>query len=204
LLIISECSWRPRLFDFALESLTLYQIWYLVIIVITFLCLYMWNQRWKSEQAKIEAMSAASAQTFSYVNKQQVAGYRYAIDDRYRWAQVNEANFYATPEHVLAASTSQQHVYATPSRVQTPDALLSVEGYDHHSSRHYNNSRPARSKSRNSTLHSTTGHGHYGASSTIGPGSIFNETEFSTRETLYTPSHLIMTGPRSTKYAVYS
>lgn len=45
-------------------------------------------------------MSAASAQTFSYMNKssQQPAttGYRYAIDDRFRWAApVNEANFYA-------------------------------------------------------------------------------------------------------------
>jgi hypothetical protein len=41
-------------------------------------------------------MSAASAQTFSYMNKQQPSTYRYAIDDRYRWTQVNEAaNFYA-------------------------------------------------------------------------------------------------------------
>ena len=44
-------------------------------------------------------MSAASAQTFSYMNKtaqQQSTGYRYAIDERFRWAApVNEANFYA-------------------------------------------------------------------------------------------------------------
>ena len=123
-------------------------------------------------------MSAASAQTFSYVNKQQqvAASYRYAIDDRFRWAQqVNEANFYAvsllpddgpssfmsnesqqSPEHIMAASQQQQqqqHVYATPSRVQTPDALLSQDVFE---SRHNHYTRPSRSKSRNSTLH-----GHY-------------------------------------------
>ena len=57
------------------------------------------SQKWKAEQQKIEAMSAASAQTFSYMTKQQQqsasGGYRYAVDDRYRWAQVNEANFYS-------------------------------------------------------------------------------------------------------------
>lgn len=52
-------------------------------------------------------MSAASAQTFSYVNKQQQLAaaatlyghtHRYAVDDRYRsgWQQaVNEVNFYS-------------------------------------------------------------------------------------------------------------
>lgn len=56
------------------------------------------SQKWKAEQQKIEAMSAASAQTFNFMSKQAAAaGYRYAIDDRYRWAAVpaNEANFYA-------------------------------------------------------------------------------------------------------------
>jgi len=54
------------------------------------------SQKWKAEQHKMESMSAASAQTFSYMNKTQPNTYRYAIDDRYRWAPVNEAaNFYS-------------------------------------------------------------------------------------------------------------
>lgn len=139
-------------------------------------------------------MSAASAQTFNYMTKQQqqqqqaavaAGGYRYAIEDRYRWAQVNEANFYSVsrlpspyvdtqqlishhdlfalfflfflthtqqPEHLL--TSSQQHVYATPSRVATPNALIAEEVFEPRLN-HY--SRPTRSKSRNSTLH---GH-HY-------------------------------------------
>ena len=66
------------------------------------------SQKWKAEQQKIEAMSAASAQTFSYMNKQQptISGYRYAIDDRYRWAQVSEAaNFYAVCISLLKKSS---------------------------------------------------------------------------------------------------
>ena len=55
-------------------------------------------------------------------------------------------------QHILAAANaSQQHVYATPSRVQTPDALLSADDlFSDHRSHHY--TRPSRSKSRNSTL----------------------------------------------------
>ncbi|KAI1290416.1 63 kDa sperm flagellar membrane protein [Halotydeus destructor] len=182
----------------------------LVIIIVTFLCLYMWNQRWKKEQQKMEAMSAASAQTFSYVNKQQqLNAYRYAIDDRnFRWANHEAANYYASPEHLMAASSQQhygpgpgqpQHLYATPSRVATPDDLLVSD--DLLESRHYASTatRNMRSKSRNSTMH-----GHYQAPTLpMGPGSVYNETEFSTRETLYTPSHLVLTTPRA-KYALYS
>lgn len=67
-----------------------------------------------------------------------------------------------SPEHILATS-QQQHVYATPSRVQTPDALLSSQ--DVFESRHNNHyTRPSRSKSRNSTLH-----GHYQPSANVSP-----------------------------------
>jgi hypothetical protein len=52
---------------------------------------YFFSQRWKKEQQKMEAMSAASGHTFSYVNKQAATAYRLTIDDRMRWAQIAEA-----------------------------------------------------------------------------------------------------------------
>jgi hypothetical protein len=77
-------------------------------------------------------------------------------------------------------------VYATPNRdreevVHTPDQLL-----DDESNNPFYNTR--RSKSRNCTI-------------AYQPSGIYNETEFSTRKALYTPSHLIM-GSRP-KYAMY-
>lgn len=80
--------------------------------------------------------------------------------------------------------STSQHVYATPNRdevVHTPDQLLDDDSNAHF----YNNSR--RSKSRNCTL-------------AYQPASIYNETEFSTRKALYTPSHLMASRP---KYAMY-
>ncbi|XP_074604245.1 uncharacterized protein LOC141857656 [Brevipalpus obovatus] len=174
----------------------------LVIIVITFLCLYMWNQRWKREQQKMEAMSAGSGQTFSYVNKaQSMANNRCAIDDRPRWANMVQTlpvnanyNYYVNPDHLM--TTSQQHLYATPGRAQTPDALINDDTPDarHYTTANYT-SRPARSKSRSSLVPGYQSMGY-------GPGSVYNETEFSTRETLYSPSHVIL--PARPKYSPYN
>lgn len=130
--------------------------------------------------------------------------------------------FLQNPEQVLA--NSQQHVYATPSRVQTPDALL-----DEEQQAHMYNTR--RSKLRTCTLpqaYSTMVRrklflifsfliliyfdlklqrihlfSFYFCTRQNYPGnaSIYNETEFSTRETLYAPSHLIL--PTRPKYAMY-
>ncbi|RWS29382.1 hypothetical protein B4U80_10765 [Leptotrombidium deliense] len=167
----------------------------LIIIMITFICL----QRWKKEQQKMEAMSSGSGQTFSYVNKQAVSNgaYRYTMDDRIRWTQMSDAittnptyNYYVNAEQLMTATS--QHVYATPSRVHTPDALLSEESCPT-DSRHC--PRYSRSKSRSSGVMPYQSMGY-------GPGSVYNETEFSTRETLYTPSHMIV-NPRS-KCVVYN
>lgn len=40
----------------------------IVILIITFWCLYAFNRRWKREQQKMDAMSATSGLTFNYVN----------------------------------------------------------------------------------------------------------------------------------------
>ena len=56
-----------------------------------------------------------------------------------------------SPEHVLASS-QLHHVYATPSRVQTPDALITTEDVFEPRLNQYTNSRPSRSKSRNSLV----------------------------------------------------
>jgi len=40
----------------------------IVILIITFWCLYVFNRRWKREQQKMDAMSATSGLTFNYVN----------------------------------------------------------------------------------------------------------------------------------------
>ena len=80
--------------------------------------------------------------------------------------------------------STSQHVYATPNReevVHTPDQLL-----DETSNQHFFNTR--RSKSRNCTL-------------AYQPTGIYNENEFSTRKSLYTPSHLM--GSSRPKYAMY-
>ncbi|XP_054162289.1 uncharacterized protein LOC128960243 [Oppia nitens] len=172
----------------------------LIIIIITFLCLYMWNQRWKKEQQKMEAMSAASGHTFSYVNKQAATAYRLTIDDRMRWAQIAEAmatnptyttNYYVNPEQ-MSSSHSQHHmnhVYATPNRVSSSGTLLNDDlcAYE---SRQY--SRSLRPKSR--TASSTHG---YSSKNTVND-SIYNETEFSTREMIYSPQHIMPApAPRS-------
>ncbi|CAG2162099.1 unnamed protein product [Oppiella nova] len=131
----------------------------LIIIIITFLCLYMW--KWKREQQKMEAMSAASGHTFSYVNKQAATAYRLTIDDRMRWAQIAEAmasnptystNYYVNPEQ-MSSSHSQHHmnhVYATPNRVSSSGTLLNDDlcAYE---SRQYNRSLRPKSRATSTT-----------------------------------------------------
>jgi hypothetical protein len=62
-----------------------------VFYLFSYLFYLFYSQRWKKEQQKMEAMSAASGHTFSYVNKQAATAYRLTIDDRMRWAQIAEA-----------------------------------------------------------------------------------------------------------------
>ncbi|XP_046909569.2 uncharacterized protein LOC124491018 isoform X2 [Dermatophagoides farinae] len=114
----------------------------LVIIVITFICLYMWNQRFRHEQQKIEAMSAASGHTFSYMNKPSAAslaalatmsrmstidgtvvgagGYGRSLSSSL-WPQIHHHHAYS--------ADSQQHLLQSSSSTNTTTNSASTNGY---------------------------------------------------------------------------
>nr|XP_027199724.1 probable serine/threonine-protein kinase DDB_G0282963 [Dermatophagoides pteronyssinus] len=119
----------------------------LVIIVITFICLYMWNQRFRHEQQKIEAMSAASGHTFSYMNKPSAAslaalatmsrmstmdgtiggggaaaaGYGRSLSSSSLWPQIHHHHAYS--------ADSQQHLLQSSSSATNTTNSASTNGY---------------------------------------------------------------------------
>ncbi|OTF79854.1 hypothetical protein BLA29_004401, partial [Euroglyphus maynei] len=117
----------------------------LVIIVITFICLYMWNQRFRNEQQKIEAMSAASGHTFSYMNKPSAASlaalatmsrmstmdgtlasagagvYGRTLSSSTLWPQIHHHHAYS--------ADSQQHLLQSSSSTNTTTNSASTNGY---------------------------------------------------------------------------
>lgn len=99
------------------------------------------SQRWKKEQQKMEAMSAASGHTFSYMNKQAATTYRLTMDDRMRWAQIAEAmannvgyatNYYAvrfTIEsiHYIKLCFHFRHLIILPQLVNSIICTMSMQ-----------------------------------------------------------------------------
>ncbi|XP_077562202.1 uncharacterized protein LOC144178322 [Haemaphysalis longicornis] len=94
----------------------------IIIIVLTLVCLCLWNRRWKREQHKAEVMSAHSVGSLGYLSKASTLGpaYRVSVEDRLRWQHIADAmgNIYVQPEATAPPKTPP--VFATPSRVRSP------------------------------------------------------------------------------------
>ncbi|XP_002404782.4 uncharacterized protein LOC8031232 [Ixodes scapularis] len=93
-----------------------------IIIVLTLVCLCLWNRRWKREQHKAEVMSAHSAGSLGYLSKVSTLGpaYRVSVEDRMRWQHIADAmgNIYVQPEATAPPKTPP--VFASPPRVRSP------------------------------------------------------------------------------------
>ncbi|UXI22607.1 AF-10 protein [Sarcoptes scabiei] len=250
----------------------------LVIIVITFICLYMWNQRFRQEQQKIEAMSAASGHTFSYLNKplQTSTMSRLSMDERFggrSWTHYSESQqhllssqsninngFYnsqssnntstntanhGTEHNHHHSNQNGSHVYAQPVRViptgngngvgsssinnhhhlmpdyDPPSSGGSGASYGFHDShsiwtaKSNRNSTQKKKSHRNGhepfNVNQSQQHHHHRSGTISGMHEIhypykydhYNETEFSTRELIYSPAHLYATNPRQSSHAFY-
>ncbi|XP_075548249.1 uncharacterized protein LOC142582427 isoform X1 [Dermacentor variabilis] len=93
-----------------------------IIIVLTLVCLCLWNRRWKREQHKAEVMSAHSVGSLGYLSKASTLGpaYRVSVEDRLRWQHIADAmgNIYVQPE--ASAPPKTPPGFATPGRVRSP------------------------------------------------------------------------------------
>lgn len=93
-----------------------------IIIILTLVCLCLWNRRWKREQHKAEVMSAHSVGSLGYLSKTSTLGpaYRVSVEDRLRWQHIADAmgNIYVQPDAPPPPKTPP--VFASPPRVRSP------------------------------------------------------------------------------------
>lgn len=62
-----------------------------IIIVLTFVCLCVWNRRWKRDQHKAEMASVPSMASYGNKSITPINTYRLTIEDRVRWAHIADA-----------------------------------------------------------------------------------------------------------------
>ncbi|XP_067143608.1 uncharacterized protein [Centruroides vittatus] len=62
-----------------------------IIIILTLVCLCVWNRRWKREQHKAEMASVPSMASFGNKSLTPINTYRLTIEDRVRWAHIADA-----------------------------------------------------------------------------------------------------------------
>ncbi|XP_022247307.1 uncharacterized protein LOC111086895 [Limulus polyphemus] len=128
-----------------------------VIIILTLICLCVWNRRSNKNDKKMgTSPSARIGQIYNYVNENSTPrrSSRLSVEDRMRWHHLADAVGRIYEPHLAdkQVTTSvppiQQHVYAAPSRVHSP-----ILDDNHHS-------QPQRPRSRASYLSELSGPYH--------------------------------------------
>ncbi|XP_064470917.1 mucin-2-like [Ornithodoros turicata] len=95
-----------------------------IIIILTLICLCLWNRRWKREQHKAEVLSQAhSVGSLGYLSKASTIApaYRVSVEDRLRWQHIADAvgNIYVQQDTINPPPKTPP-MYASQTRVRSP------------------------------------------------------------------------------------